>query len=291
MEEEDDLPTLLRELDTLPGLTNVKDIVKEQTALVALNQERELRHLPPVPVNRHMVFTGEPGTGKTTIARLVGKIYKAMGVLRTGHLVETDRAGLIGQYLGSTVAKTTKTITSALGGVLFIDEAYALIEQGFTKGDAFGAEAVNTLVKAMEDHRHDLVVILAGYPEEMHTFIHTNPGLASRIGRTVHFNTYTPDELVHILHHHTRTHHLTLTPEAETAALKVFTDRTFHGNGRGVRNLLEAATASLATRLHTTPTTDLDDTTLTTLHQCDIDTAATKLDTTPRTTPIGFITN
>lgn len=245
------LPDLLAELDALPGLAAVKTVVREQVATAAVNAERARRGLPAVPMNRHMVFTGEPGTGKTTVARLIGRIYAAMGLLTKGQLVETDRAGLIGQYLGSTVAKTKQVLTSAAGGVLFIDEAYALIEQGFAKGDAYGAEAVNTLVKHMEDERDNLIVILAGYPEQMDEFIATNPGLSSRIGRTVTFASYTADELVEVLGHIAAGQHLTLDGDALAAAAQVFTDRrdTSFGNGRGARNLLEGALAAQAVRL------------------------------------------
>jgi stage V sporulation protein K len=200
-----------------------------------------------------MVFTGNPGTGKTTIARLISQIYKSMGILNKGQFIETDRAGLVGGYLGQTAIKTQEIVESALGGVLFIDEAYSLTDN--THGhDRYGQEAVSTLLKLMEDHRDDLIVIVAGYTEPMQKFIRSNPGLQSRFNKFLHFDDYGPAELTEIFQHFAVQGDYKLHPATELKLHNVFTtlygkrDETF-GNARLARNLFEKAINAHANRM------------------------------------------
>ncbi|MEV6410241.1 AAA family ATPase [Kribbella sp. NPDC051718] len=251
---------LLGELDELTGLAKVKREVHRQVAVLRVEKLRVEAGLKSPTITRHLVFTGNPGTGKTTVARLVSGIYKALGLLSKGQLIEVDRSELVAGYLGQTATKTAEVVASAAGGVLFIDEAYSLTA-GELGADQYGREAVDTLVKEMEDRRDDLVVIVAGYPEPMEDFIAANPGLASRFRTTIAFEDYTDDELTDILTGLAEGADYELTPNAldEFKVILASTrrDRSF-GNGRFARNMLEAAIGRHAWRLRdvTAPTTE-----------------------------------
>ena len=233
---------LLRELKSLVGLAGVKQEVSRLVQLHALSKRREEAGLTAPPMARHLVFAGPPGTGKTTVARLYGKILAALGVLRTGQMVEVARADLVAQYVGATALKTTEKFEEACGGVLFIDEAYTLSAGSSGGGPDFGREAIDTLVKLMEDRRDDVVVIVAGYSHEMRTFLSSNPGLSSRFSRTVEFENYEPAELVQIMELICGSHSYTLEHETRAALAAYFgqitRDASF-GNGRAVRKLFE----------------------------------------------------
>ena len=254
-EPEKSLDELLAELDALIGLKTVKGEIHRQTAVLRVESLREKAGLKVATITRHLVFVGNPGTGKTTVARLVGGIYKALGLLSKGQLVEVDRSELVAGYLGQTALKTAEVCASAIGGVLFIDEAYSL------SGDQYGEEAINTLVKEMEDNRHDLVVIVAGYPLPMARFISENPGLASRFRTTIFFDDYTDDELSGIFTGMVAKADYDLGPGAldafHTLLGQQLRDETF-GNGRFARNIMEAAIGHQAWRLReiTEPTVD-----------------------------------
>ncbi|MFF9017206.1 right-handed parallel beta-helix repeat-containing protein [Streptomyces sp. NPDC014870] len=242
------------ELRSLIGLEDVKQQVLTLINLNRLAQRRARLGMPAPPTSRHLVFAGPPGTGKTTVARLYGSILAQLGVLRSGHLVEVSRADLVAQIVGGTAIKTTETFTKALGGVLFVDEAYTLLSDGGGSGADFGREAIDTLVKLMEDHREDVVVIAAGYPAEMDGFLASNPGLASRFTRTVEFTDYTSEELVTIVERMCAGHHYELDPAARTALRARFEaiprDAVF-GNGRTARKVFEEMVDRQASRLST----------------------------------------
>ena len=238
-------------MDALIGLQRVKREIHRQVAVLRVEKLRADAGLKTPTMTRHLVFTGNPGTGKTTVARLVSGIYRALGLLSRGHLVEVDRSELVAGYLGQTATKTADVVASAAGGVLFIDEAYSLTGSG-SQGDQYGQESVDTLVKEMEDRRDDLVVIVAGYPAPMEAFIGANPGLASRFRTTIEFEDYTDDELVAILKHLAQGADYELLPEAVERFREVLgrtpRDGGF-GNGRFARNALEAAIGHHAWRL------------------------------------------
>jgi SpoVK/Ycf46/Vps4 family AAA+-type ATPase len=246
---------LLAELDALIGLERVKREIHRQVAILRVEHLRADAGMKNATITRHLVFTGNPGTGKTTVARLVGGIYAALGLLSLGQLIEVDRSELVAGFLGQTAVKTSEVVAKAAGGVLFIDEAYSLT------GDQYGTEAVDTLVKEMEDRRDELVVIVAGYPAPMEAFVAANPGLASRFRTTIDFDDYTDDELAKILTLLADSADYELTPEALThfrELLAVTTRSSTFGNGRFSRNTLEAAIGAHAWRLRDieAPTTD-----------------------------------
>ena len=243
---------LLAELDGYIGLTAIKKEVRSLINMVTIHQLRRENDLPTPDLSLHMVFSGNPGTGKTTVARIMARIYHSLGILSKGHLVEVDRGGLVAGYVGQTAIKTGKIIDSALGGVLFIDEAYAL--NNGAEND-FGQEAINTILKSMEDHRDDLVVIVAGYDGLMDNFIHSNPGLESRFNRFLHFDDYTLDEMMQIFEMRCEKGCYELTEDARPLLREFIqlanTNSISFGNGRGVRNLFEQILVVQANRLAT----------------------------------------
>jgi SpoVK/Ycf46/Vps4 family AAA+-type ATPase len=246
---------LLAELDALIGLERVKREIHRQVAILRVEHLRAGAGMKNATITRHLVFTGNPGTGKTTVARLVGGIYAALGLLSLGQLIEVDRSELVAGFLGQTAVKTSEVVAKAAGGVLFIDEAYSLT------GDQYGTEAVDTLVKEMEDRRDELVVIVAGYPAPMEAFVAANPGLSSRFRTTIEFDDYTNDELAKILTLLADSADYEITPEALAhfrELLAVTTRGSTFGNGRFSRNTLEAAIGAHAWRLRDVeaPTTD-----------------------------------
>lgn len=241
------------ELDDLIGLGSVKKEVRSLANFVKLQKQREAQGLKTAKVSYHLVFYGSPGTGKTTVARIVGRIYKDLGVLKKGHTVETDRAGLCGQYVGQTGPKTDSVIMKALDGVLFIDEAYALTPEGGS-GNDYGQEAVSTILKRMEDYRDRLVVIVAGYKNEMKRFIDSNPGLQSRFNRYIDFPDYSPGELVEIFKMYMKKNQYTLAENAEEYLQEQFENAVTHkdrnfGNARFARNVFEKSIQAQANRL------------------------------------------
>jgi stage V sporulation protein K len=246
------LEELQAELDSLVGLETVKEQVRALVAFLQVQGQRLERGLPEVATSQHLVFLGNPGTGKTTIARLLAHMYRAMGLLKRGHLVEVDRAGLVGEYVGMTAIKTDRAIRRALDGVLFIDEAYALARPASVRGVDFGAEAIETLLKRMEDHRHRLVVIVAGYPRLMHEFLDSNPGLRSRFAREITFPDYSTDELVAITERFGAQNEYRLTDAAAAELHRIF-DRARRGEGFGnaryARTIFEQALNAQALRL------------------------------------------
>ena len=252
LSREERLSQALKELDELIGLDSVKERVKSYTNFLKLQEQRKQAGLTTMPISLHMSFVGNPGTGKTTVARILGQILGALGTLNNGHVVETDRSGLVAEYAGQTGPKTNKLCDSALNGVLFIDEAYSLID---TSGeDAYGREAVQSLLKRMEDNRDQLAVILAGYEKEMESLIRSNPGLSSRVNTTIVFEDYSPTDLGKIFEVLCNQNQYELLVEARYLLLVGFSylyqkrDRHF-GNGRLARNTFEDSVRKLADRI------------------------------------------
>ncbi|TWU07477.1 AAA family ATPase [Stieleria varia] len=265
------LDTAMAELDELVGLQSVKDRVRSYANFLRLQQTRRDKGLATMPISLHMTFVGNPGTGKTTVARIVGQILGAMGTLENGHVVETDRSGLVAEYAGQTATKTNKLCDSALGGVLFIDEAYSLVDA--SGDDSYGREAVQTLLKRMEDDRDSLAVILAGYCDEMDHLIRSNPGLSSRINTTIDFDDYQPSDMGLIFEKMCQANQYDLPADARHRLL-LGLDRLYHerdrhfGNGRLVRNAFEDSVRKLADRVASV--TVLSEDLLTTLTVDDI---------------------
>ena len=269
------LEDLLAELDTYIGLDVVKEEVRSLINMVQVYKLRREHDLPTTDMSLHMVFTGNPGTGKTMMARMMARIYRSLDILSKGQLVEVDRSGLVAGYVGQTALKTQKVIEKAMGGVLFIDEAYAL--NGKSEND-FGQEAIDTILKAMEDHRGDLVVIVAGYTELMDKFIHSNPGLESRFNRFLLFEDYTPEEMFEIFKMRCGKGYV-LAPEADPLVRDYIAEESADpsfGNARGVRNLFEHILVAQNNRLAKLPTVTRED--LMTITPDDVLHARGKLD-------------
>ena len=262
------------ELEDLIGLDNVKQEVKSLANFVKLQKQRQEKGMKTPKMSYHLVFTGSPGTGKTTVARIVARIYKDLGILKTGHTVETDRSGLVAEYVGQTATKTNAIVDSALNGVLFRDEAYALVPENASND--YGQEAISTLLKRMEDDRDKLVVIIAGYTNEMKRFIDSNPGLQSRFNRYINFPDYTAKELVRIFHMYMKKNQYTISDEADEMLKEKLDyavehkDRNF-GNARYVRNVFEKSIQMQANRLE--GKSNLSDRELTEITASDIEKA------------------
>ena len=264
-DEKHSLEEYLDELNKLIGLEKVKKDVNSLINLVQIRKLRQERGIRQPAMSLHMVFSGNPGTGKTTVARLLSKIYHEIGLLSKGHLIETDRSGLVGGYVGQTAIKTKEVIDEAMGGILFIDEAYSLAAN--SEND-YGKEAIDTLLKAMEDNRDDLIVIVAGYPALMERFLHSNPGLESRFNKFIYFDDYTQDELYEIFMLMCSEANLSLDEPADEYVRQYFTKMCEHksdnfANGRAVRNFFEEVITAQANRL--APQQDITDEELNTL--------------------------
>lgn len=260
----------MEELEELIGLETVKHDVEEMIGLAKVRKMREEKGMKTVPVSLHLVFSGNPGTGKTTVARILAKLYKEIGILSTGQLVETDRSGLVAGYVGQTAIKTQKKIQEAMGGVLFIDEAYTLNQEG----ENFGQEAIDTILKAMEDHRDEFIVIVAGYTNLMKNFVESNPGLKSRFNKYFEFPDYSAEELKEIFKMQCKKYQYTLDEEAEKKVLELIErleaekDENF-ANARAVRNLFEKIITNQAKRVSDLP--DVDEETLTKITVADLE--------------------
>lgn len=252
LEPEETLEQLMEELNTLVGLKSVKQDLTNLINLVKIRKLREERGMKQPDITLHLVFSGNPGTGKTTVARLLAKIYKVLGVVSEGQLVEVDRSGLVAGYVGQTATQTAEVVESAIGGILFIDEAYTLIKSGDEKD--FGQEAVDTLLKLMEDNRDDLIVIVAGYTDKMEEFVNSNPGLKSRFNKYIFFNDYSGSELTEIFNNMAKKQEYDTDKEAGAFVEDYLTKKaTAHeenfANAREARNYLERCIERQATRI------------------------------------------
>lgn len=250
-DREEDLSVILTELNSLVGMERIKDLVTEINAYITIQRERKRNSLASEPQVLHMIFKGNPGTGKTTVARILGRAFSKMGLLSKGHLVEVERADLVGEYIGHTAQKTRDTIKKALGGILFIDEAYSLARGGEKD---FGKEAIDTLVKAMEDKKDDLILILAGYKDEMESFLRSNPGLRSRFPIHMEFPDYKIEELVEIGEAMLEKREYKFTIGAKSRVREILYEQVKQGdlamgNARFIRNLVEKAIRKQAVRL------------------------------------------
>ena len=264
-------PDPMETLDELIGLKDIKHDVKELMDFVKIQKLRKDQGLKSVPVSLHLVFTGNPGTGKTTVARIIAKLYKKIGVLSKGQLVEVDRSGLVAGYVGQTALKCQDKIKEAMGGILFIDEADTLNKEG-GQGD-FGQEAIDTILKAMEDNRKDLVVIVAGYTDLMKKFVESNPGLKSRFNKYMEFPDYTADELIQIWEMNCRKYNYTFSLEAKEMIEDIIKKREAakgenFANARDIRNMFETIITNHATRV--SEMEDPSDNDLTTIMTMDI---------------------
>ncbi|SJZ34175.1 AAA family ATPase [Garciella nitratireducens] len=241
-----------KELNSLIGLDNIKELVKEIKAFVIIDQKRKEKNLFTEPLVFHMIFSGSPGTGKTTVARILGKLFSSLHILDSGHIIEVERADLVGEFVGQTAQKVKSKVEEALGGILFIDEAYSLARGG--KKD-FGKEAIDTLVKAMEDHKNDFILILAGYKEEMEYFLMSNPGLKSRFPIYLEFRDYSIEQLMQIAEIIAQKRQYQITLEGKRALYNILlrnqltNDNRNYGNAREVRNIIEKAIRKQALRL------------------------------------------
>ena len=269
------LEDVLAELNSLIGLGMVKDEIADLVHVVEHQQRRKAQGLRVPSMSLHLVFMGNPGTGKTTVARYIARLYKSLGLLSKGQLIETDRSGLVAGYVGQTAIKTQEIINEAMGGVLFIDEAYTLNGNG---SNDFGQEAIDTLLKAMEDKRDDFVVIVAGYPDLMDTFVHSNPGLESRFNRYIHFEDYSADEMLCIFKMSCEKNQYVLTEAAETAVKAYFATASISAiaNGRGARNLFEKVVTQQAKRTVAMSESEADE--LSTITEDDIKNALARGD-------------
>ncbi|MDR3601229.1 MAG: AAA family ATPase [Desulfosporosinus sp.] len=258
--DKDKIVEILDELEAYTGLVTVKRLIRDLQAFVEIQKRRTQEKLIAEPLVLHMIFRGNPGTGKTTVARLVGRLFKEMGVLQKGQVIECERADLVGEYIGHTAQKTREQLKKALGGVLFIDEAYSLARGGEKD---FGKEAIDALVKAMEDNKDNLVLILAGYRQEMEWFLQTNPGLRSRFPIHIDFPDYSLDELLSIGNLMFKTRQYELTFEAREALRvhlnNLLTSHPYAGNARLVRNLVEKTVRKQAVRLFQKPSSSREE--------------------------------
>jgi len=256
------LENVMEELNSLIGMSEVKSEITGLINLIRMRQMRAARGFKSPTTSQHLVFSGNPGTGKTTVARIIGKVYHALGFLSKGHLIEVDRSGLVAGYIGQTAIKTQEVIQSALGGILFIDEAYTLAPEGISND--FGLEAIDTILKAMEDNRDDFVVIVAGYDNLMPRFIGSNPGLKSRFNKYINFPDYTGEELYLIFQTFLQKNDYEISPKAKSLvqihlnSLYENRDNNF-GNARDVRNLFEKIVTTQANRIVTMPNPSNDD--------------------------------